>query len=374
MITQNRIKTILTLAAVAMASLTASVNAATMSSSITAPDIDSLDIANLNYTGTAKDKWFYNPTTVAGRPKGQTFTTGSHPVKLNAISYQIADNQKAEPIKTYVIRVCTVNRVDPGDSSTWVLTEIHSEEATQDFTWNPGKPDTSEFMTWTLDTPVLLEPDTEYGIDIVMTSTTTAWTTGIPYIKYTADQYAGGTRYMSGTGGSIGDATMNKVSGDRIFHIDLSTADANFPDVDGGVDMITWSGEPVPMDPNIVEAPGSDWTDLTYLWTADPPDGVVFDPNEFVDAPAVTISKVTDNPSSVMTTLEVNNKGRLEPGVTDTMTIDVYDDSCLAAKAAGLAVIDPTDFDGNCITNFTDFAVMATTWLDDYTLTAPVAK
>jgi len=60
--------------------------------------------------------------------------------------------------------------------------------------------------------------------------------------------------------------------------------------------------------------------------------------------------------------------------VKDTMTIDVYDDACLAAKAAGPVEIDPTDFDENCITNFEDFAVMATTWLDDYTLTGPVAK
>jgi hypothetical protein len=370
---QSRIKTVFTLAAVAMAFLAASANAATMSSSITAPDIDSLDIANLNYTGTAKDKWFYNPTTVAGRPKGQTFTTGSDPVKLNAISYQIADNQKAEPIKTYVIRVCTVNRVDPGDSSTWVLTETHSEEATQDFTWNPGTPDTSEFMTWTLDTPVLLEADTEYGIDIVITSTTTDWTTGIPYIKRTGDEYAGGTRYMSGTGGSIGDTTMNKVSGDRIFHIDLSSADPNLPSVDAGIDMITWTGEPVPMDPNIVEKVGSDWMNLTYAWSADPPDGVEFsDPDAL--APTVTITKATDNPSVVTLTLAVNNEGRLEPPVTDTMTIDVYDDACEAAIDLGQVAFDPTDFDENCITNFVDFALMATTWLDDYTLTGPVAK
>jgi len=112
---------------------------------------------------------------------------------------------------------------------------------------------------------------------------------------------------------------------------------------------------------------------LTYLWSADPADGVEFsDPDAL--APTVTITKATDNPSVVTLTLAVNNEGRVEPPVTDTMTIDVYDDSCLAAKAVGLAVIDPTDFDGNCITNFGDFAVMATTWLDDYTLTAPEPK
>jgi len=112
---------------------------------------------------------------------------------------------------------------------------------------------------------------------------------------------------------------------------------------------------------------------LTYAWSADPDDGVEFsNPNAL--APTVTITKATDNPSIVTLTLAVNNEGRLEPAVEDTMTIDVYDDSCLAAKAAGTVELDPTDFDGNCITNFEDFAVMAATWLYDYTLTEPVAK
>jgi hypothetical protein len=70
----------------------------------------------------------------------------------------------------------------------------------------------------------------------------------------------------------------------------------------------------------------------------------------------------------------VNNEGRLELPVTDAMTIDVYDDSCLAGKAGGMLVLDPTDIDMNCITAFEDFALLAMTWLDDYTLTEPVAK
>ncbi|GAG08678.1 unnamed protein product [marine sediment metagenome] len=72
-------------------------------------------------------------------------------------------------------------------------------------------------------------------------------------------------------------------------------------------------------------------------------------------------------PVTVTLTLAVN-------GEEDTMTIDVYDDACLAAEAVGTVVFDPTDVDENCITNFEDFAVMATTWLVDYTLTAPVTK
>jgi hypothetical protein len=56
------------------------------------------------------------------------------------------------------------------------------------------------------------------------------------------------------------------------------------------------------------------------------------------------------------------------------MMIDVYDDACLAAKAVGPVEIDETDIDGNCITDFKDFALMAMTWLDDYALTESVAK
>jgi len=157
--------------------------------------------------------------------------------------------------------------------------------------------------------------------------------------------------------------------------------DPNLPYVDAGPDMISWSGGAVPMDPNIVEAPGSDWISLTYLWTAEPNgignpdlDVAITDADEEVASVTITKTAPTGDATVVTMTLAVNNEGRVEPAVEDTMTIDVYDDSCLAAKAAGLAAIDPTDIDGNCITNFADFAVMATTWLDDYTLTEPVAK
>jgi len=169
----------------------------------------------------------------------------------------------------------------------------------------------------------------------------------------------------------------------QIYAVTLTSAgstDANLPDVDAGADMITWSGQAVLLDPNVVnndtaEPQGT----LTYLWTADA--ASVGDPNLDVaitdadqEVASVTITKTapTGDATVVTMTLAVSLEGK-DP-VTDTMTIDVYDDACVAAKAAGLAVIDPTDFDGNCITSFEDFAVMATTWFDDYTLTKPVAK
>ena len=153
----------------------------------------------------------------------------------------------------------------------------------------------------------------------------------------------------------------------------IGQTDPNIPDVDAGADVITWSAEPVTLDPNVVEKAGSDWTSLTYAWTAEPSDGVEFS-NPGALAPTVTITKTTDNPSIVTLTLAVNNEGRLEPPVTDTMTIDVYDNSCLAAIDLGQVVFDPTDFNQDCITNFEDFALMAATWLDDYTSIAPEPK
>ena len=47
--------------------------------------------------------------------------------------------------------------------------------------------------------------------------------------------------------------------------------------------------------------------------------------------------------------------------MVDTMTIEVYDDTCEAAQAAGAVMFDEGDFDGNCITNLEEFVVVALT-------------
>ncbi len=144
------------------------------------------------------------------------------------------------------------------------------------------------------------------------------------------------------------------------------------PSVDAGISMITWSGQAVQLDPNIVN--NSDpFAALTYLWSADPNDGVDFSATDIED-PTVTITKAADNPSVVTLTLAVNNVGRVEPPVEDTMTIDVYDDACLAAIGKGLAGGNPADFDGNCIIDFEDLAVMASKWLAQGGLTEPIVK
>ena len=158
--------------------------------------------------------------------------------------------------------------------------------------------------------------------------------------------------------------------------------DPNAPSVYAGIDMITWSGQVVELDPNIVEKTGSDWTNLTYLWTAEPngigdPDLDVAITNADTENASVTITKTapTGDATVVTMTLAVNAESREgEDPVTDFMTIDVYDDACTAAIGKGLAADNPTDFNENCITDFGDVAMLAAKWLTDHAFTEPVAK
>lgn len=80
----------------------------------------------------------------------------------------------------------------------------------------------------------------------------------------------------------------------------------------------------------------------------------------------------TNIPATVTLTFGVRDEANPTP-VEDTITIDVYDDACVAARiGVGLAADNPGDIDGNCITDLKDIAAMAQTWLDDTGLTESV--
>ncbi|MFT5104521.1 MAG: hypothetical protein ACI9UA_000136 [Pseudoalteromonas tetraodonis] len=195
-------------AAILMALACTANHAAEMSASPDKPVVDGGDIANLNAAVVTSDKWWPENSSGAGSAKGQTFTTGDLKVLLKSITYQVDAGQQATATKIYKIRV--------GSILGNVFTEMHTEMATQDFTWNGG-----EYMTWAFETPVLLEADTSYAIDIGLISSTSGWPSGIPYINVTGDGYDGGWRYSSGQNG-LGTPQLNlDTNRDRIFHIDL---------------------------------------------------------------------------------------------------------------------------------------------------------
>jgi hypothetical protein len=131
--------------------------------------------------------------------------------------------------------------------------------------------------------------------------------------------------------------------------------------------MITWSGQPVELDATIQDGV----TVVSYAWSADPNDGVVFS-DETVEDSTVTITKDTDNPSTVKLTLTVNDE--VNPPVTDSIRIDVYDDACKATIGKGLAADNPADISGDCKISLEDLAEMAAKWLNDTGLAGPQPK
>ena len=91
-----------------------------------------------------------------------------------------------------------------------------------------------------------------------------------------------------------------------------------------------------------------------------------------VDFDDVKLTAEGPDPYTVALTLTVSDGEN--PPVTDTMTIDVYDDACKASIGKGLAADNPGDFDRNCITDFEDLSVMAAKWLNDTGLAGPQPK
>jgi autotransporter-associated beta strand protein len=217
--TTNRMTTAATFAVVTITglALTASpARAATFFSSATAPTVDGADIANLGGQA-GSDKWFFqsgNEVDPADHAKGQTFTTGPAAVLLNALTYKIAPGNMKAANTTYTIRV--------GMPSGTTFNQIYSETALQTVNTAAGA-----YMTWTFATPVLLLPDTTYAIDVAMVSAV-GWQTGIPYLSYTSNTYAGGQFYNSGPAGGSGGGTTISVNAnlDRVFHLDLTVAPA----------------------------------------------------------------------------------------------------------------------------------------------------
>jgi hypothetical protein len=136
--------------------------------------------------------------------------------------------------------------------------------------------------------------------------------------------------------------------------------------VNAGEDMITWSGEPVVLDATVQDGVSV----ASYSWTAIPPDGVSFS-NPAGEDTTVTITKTTDNPSTVRMRLDVND-GVNDP-VSDVIASDVYDDACKATRL-GLGIEGKYDLNGNCITDMADLATAISTWLNDNSLTVPVIK
>jgi len=97
----NRFQAVLAIAVVTAIALAASANAAVLTIGSTAPVADGEDIANLA-PGTGAEKLWTDTRAI-----GQTFTTGSEDVVLDAITLQSAAGSLAT--KTYTLTIGTVS-------------------------------------------------------------------------------------------------------------------------------------------------------------------------------------------------------------------------------------------------------------------------
>ncbi len=183
--------------------------AGTVSVSSSQPAKNGFDISNFG-ARTGSDKFFAESGTAAGAAKGQTFRTPSAPTWLRSVTYRTTPGNMAAVTKTYTVRV--------GKVTGTTFTQTHTETFTQSVTWGD-----SQYMTWTFTNPVLLNGDTTYGIDVGMNSSTSAWTTGIPYLSVTDDEYTSGQLYNTGgASAGVGNSTVAfSTAQDRLFHLNI---------------------------------------------------------------------------------------------------------------------------------------------------------
>jgi hypothetical protein len=180
--------------------------AGTLSFSPTAPVIDGADIANL-VAGTGTDK-FWTDT----RALGQTFTTGGNlgGYTLHAITLQNSTNTL--PTKSYDITIGQVS------SNTYVAGTVVSDTGILQTVANS----VDDYWTFSLGSPVTLTRNATYGFDVAMKNSTSAWQTGIPYFRTTANTaYAGGQLFRSNTN-ATSTSPFTLVNNDRVFHLDIS--------------------------------------------------------------------------------------------------------------------------------------------------------
>ncbi len=213
MTSSNRPKILLTLAAMAMVAFTTAVQAATITTSATAPTVDGLDIASLPIAGTSPGSkyWIWD-----GDSPGQSWTMGAEGGNLNAITMRVWETSNATANKTHDFWIGEIS------GSSYVGTP-NNVVATQTTDWN-----SNDYVTFALDTPMALEAGKTYGFDMVMTQSDEGWQSGIPYLHTSGgDLYSGGGKLSTGVAGPTAHATNFNgphASTDMVFHLDIASA------------------------------------------------------------------------------------------------------------------------------------------------------
>lgn len=206
MTTRVRATRVLTIVATTMTvlAITVTAHAATLSSTTTAPTPDGADIFNLVTPQTAGD--ILNGDRPAA---GQTFLTLRHVTGYTLSALTMYQTRTVTTTGgTWNLRLGTVS------GSTF--TEIATDTLTIGNSALSLSGDGDDWITYTLTTPLQLDPDTLYGIDLVRTGGGNFVTWG----ENANTNYPDGQAYVSFPNGS-GSAALNLSDNDRIFLVDL---------------------------------------------------------------------------------------------------------------------------------------------------------
>jgi len=137
------------------------------------------------------------------------------------------------------------------------------------------------------------------------------------------------------------------------------------PEVDAGNDVVTWLADGVRtgnLDATVTEddAYTVQWTVVSEPDDPNSPDAVITDPS--AEDTSITLSAVGE----YVLQMEADDG---EYTGSDTVTINVYNDSCEAAQSLPDYEPFPGDINGDCIVNDLDMAILQEDWLKDKSLT-----
>lgn len=195
--------------AAAQLSIAAGAQAAVITTSTTPPIPNGSDIFQLSGTtdpgGDLGHLWGDRPV------QGQTFTTGSFVGGYLLDAFTLGNlGAQATPAAVWEGRVGTIT----GGGTTPTFTEIVENVTTA----GPGAIAANSYVTFTLDTPVVLLPNTTYGFDLGVEGS------GIVTANAADDtSYAGGSAYSMADDSDPPDTgTTTLRTFDRVFHVNLT--------------------------------------------------------------------------------------------------------------------------------------------------------
>jgi hypothetical protein len=141
------------------------------------------------------------------------------------------------------------------------------------------------------------------------------------------------------------------------------------PEVNAGSSIVTWLEEgitTVGLNGTVTDATG-DVTTILWSVVASPFGSTVNIANKSIAATTTTLNKTGRY------VLELYAKDAAQNEDSDMMEVNVYGDSCEAAKNNPKGYTAPRyDFNNDCRVDFIDFAMFAATWLQDESLTQDV--